>query len=491
MALRADLERLQQEKGAAEAANREYEAKFERLRKERSMGTSFDGQGGGGSADRGRTAATTMGPMWTRGVSVGGGLRQSLSYVPRSVVPKFPAECPPYVYIAWERRFEVFTANQGLGHTISPDAPQITVISFVDKAYLFGHFGEALVTEHKRVWGYICEATAGAPFENRFYECHSISDALRTMREWALPLQPAERHLLVAQLEGVQFMGDEDPKFFFARIFRLETTMRAVDIEKRESELVQIILRQLPDRYDVVKTMTLADPQLTRSRLENTIRSAYSQRKAHEIAKQGPAAGARVEPRNRMLSSSAMVLGTAGPGEAEVNERTTVRYFAAVACRGSNSSSSNTGLTAVACRDSSSSSSNDLAAVVFLISINVAPMISLRPGRRNSSNRSSNRHGESIRSELAESTTAGATSGVLFPRLSTTPASPRVPFSVSSWTWSVGTKNTPAVQSTSCSSWMTTPTSGGPCSWGTRVALPLFTLSDMVRLRQAARGRSR
>ena len=73
-ALRADLERLQQEKGAAEAANREYEAKLERLRKERSMGTSFDGQGGDGSADRGRIAATTMGPMWTRGVSVGGGL---------------------------------------------------------------------------------------------------------------------------------------------------------------------------------------------------------------------------------------------------------------------------------------------------------------------------------------------------------------------------------------------------------------------------------
>ena len=100
MALRADLERLQQEKGAVEAANQEYEANLERLRRERSMGTSFDGQGGGGSADRGRTAATTMDPMWTRGVSVGSGLHQGLSYVPRGVVPKFPAEYPPFVYIA-------------------------------------------------------------------------------------------------------------------------------------------------------------------------------------------------------------------------------------------------------------------------------------------------------------------------------------------------------------------------------------------------------
>ena len=73
--------------------------------------------------------------------------------------------------------------------------------------------------------------------------------------------------------------------------------MRAVGIEKNESEIIQITLRQLPKRYDVVKTMTLADPQLTRLKLENTIRSVYSQRKAHEIAKQWPA-----EPPDGMVS---------------------------------------------------------------------------------------------------------------------------------------------------------------------------------------------
>ena len=65
---------------------------------------------------------------------------------------------------------------------------------------------------------------------------------------------------------------------------------------KSESDIVQIILRQLPERYDVVKTMTLADPQLTHQRLENTIRSAYSQRKAHEIATQWPVMCAPAEP---------------------------------------------------------------------------------------------------------------------------------------------------------------------------------------------------
>ena len=146
-ALRADLERMQKEK---EANTAECEAKLERLRREGSVGTSFDERGGGGSANSRGTAASPMGPMWTRGVSTGSGLGQSLPYVPRDTVPKFPMECPPYVYIAWERRFNIFITNQDLGHTISPDAPPIAVISCADDAYLFGHFGEAIVTEHRR-----------------------------------------------------------------------------------------------------------------------------------------------------------------------------------------------------------------------------------------------------------------------------------------------------------------------------------------------------
>ena len=166
-----------------------------------------------------------MGPMWTRGVSAAGGLRQNLPNFPRDIVPKFPVECSPSEYIAWEQRFEFFIADQDLRHTISPDAPEIAVISCTNSAYyLFGQFGEDLVLEHRRVWGYISEATADAPFENSLYKCHSISDALRMMREWSLPLYPAERHLLVAELERVQFMGDE------------------------ESEIVQFILRQFPER---------------------------------------------------------------------------------------------------------------------------------------------------------------------------------------------------------------------------------------------------
>ena len=251
-------------------------------------------------------------------------------------------------------------------------------------------------------------------------------------------------------------MGDEDPNFFFARISRLEITMHAVGIKKSESDIVQIILCQLPERYDVVKTMTLVDPQLlTRQRLEYITRSAYSQRKAHETAKQWPAVGAPAE----LSSPHALVVGrgfrdggAVGGGGMPWQQQQLQQHWS----RGGGmlrqqqqlqlqqhwprnggmpqqlqlqqhwprdggmprqqqqqqhwprdggmprqqQQSSNTGLVVVACRGSSSNSSNGLAAVGFLISINVAPMLSLPPGRRDNSNRCNNRLGESLRSEV-------------------------------------------------------------------------------------------
>ena len=220
-AAQAELARVQLEKEASDAENREHGMRF---RRERSWGTSFDRQGGDNSAGRRGTAVPTMGPMWTRGVRTAADSEQSLTYVYRGIVPKLPVECSPSKYIAWEQRFEFFIANQGLRHTISLDAPEIAVISSTNNAYLFDQFGEELVLQHRQVWGYISDATVYAPFESSLYKCNSISDALRMMRKWHLPLYPAERHLLVAELERVQFMGDE------------------------ESEIVQFILRQFPER---------------------------------------------------------------------------------------------------------------------------------------------------------------------------------------------------------------------------------------------------
>ena len=165
-----------------------------------------------------------MDSMLTRGVSTGADLGQPVQNFPRGILPKLPVECSPSQYIAWEQRFKAFLTDQGLCHTISSGAPEIAATSYTNNAYLFGQFGENLVMDHRLVWWYISEATADTAFEDRLYECPSISDALRIMREWSLPLFPVQRHLLVAELEKVRFMGDE------------------------ESGIVQFILRQFPER---------------------------------------------------------------------------------------------------------------------------------------------------------------------------------------------------------------------------------------------------
>ena len=66
------------EEAKRKAANRESQAKLERSRKERLLGTSFAGQGGGNAADRRGTAVSAMDSMLTRGVSTGADLGQPL-----------------------------------------------------------------------------------------------------------------------------------------------------------------------------------------------------------------------------------------------------------------------------------------------------------------------------------------------------------------------------------------------------------------------------
>ena len=155
--------------------------------------------------------------------------------------------------------------------------------------------------------------------------------------------------------------------------------------------------------------MTLANPQLTRPRLENTIRSAYSQRKTHEIAKQWPAVGVPAEPSNppdgmvsrgggitrqqqhlqqhwsrdggirrwhatataatatlvsRRWHASAAAAAAATLVSRQWHAAATQlqqHWSRAVTCLGSSSSCSNTGLATVACRGNRSSSNTGLA----------------------------------------------------------------------------------------------------------------------------------
>ena len=81
--------------------------------------------------------------------------------------------------------------------------------------------------------------------------------------------------------------------FLAARFYYCYLTFYYVWAEQR---LIVLLSKIMGGGCDAMKTMTLVDPQLTRQRLENTIRSVYSQRKAHKIAKQWPAVCASAEP---------------------------------------------------------------------------------------------------------------------------------------------------------------------------------------------------
>ena len=77
----------------------------------------------------------------------------------------------------------------------------------------------------------------------------------------------------------------EDPQLFLARVDKLVNTMRVVGIEKSEGEIVQIIVRQLSDDYDVEKLSSLLSSDIARTFVEYTIRTSYTNCKVKELKK--------------------------------------------------------------------------------------------------------------------------------------------------------------------------------------------------------------
>ena len=72
---------------------------------------------------------------------------------------------------------------------------------------------------------------------------------------------------------------DEDPKRFLARVDELVNTMRVVGIGKSEGEIVQKLVCQLSDDYDVEKRSSLSSPDITRTFVEYTIGTSYANQK--------------------------------------------------------------------------------------------------------------------------------------------------------------------------------------------------------------------
>ena len=69
---------------------------------------------------------------------------------------------------------------------------------------------------------------------------------------------------------------DEDPKLFFARVDGIINTLRSAGITKEEREITRIIIRNLPDDYDVERRGVLMKPDITRFEMEEIVRTRHA-----------------------------------------------------------------------------------------------------------------------------------------------------------------------------------------------------------------------
>ena len=176
--------------------------------------------------------------------------------------PRFPTD--PAKVSAWRHRMMLFLNSHGLGYTAKQSINPVNIIS-EDKTILACRHTPQVVTEHKRAWTFLLEATVDVPFEETMLAAQTLEQAWHVIIGWGLPTSDAEKALLVRKLESVQIEVGEDPKTYFARVDKLLNTLKSVGIAKEEREIVRIIIRNLSDEYMVEKrSYPLTMPNISR-----------------------------------------------------------------------------------------------------------------------------------------------------------------------------------------------------------------------------------
>ena len=85
------------------------------------------------------------------------------------------------------------------------------------------------------------------------------------------------------QLETAPNYEDEDPKHFFSRVDQLLTRLRSIDVHKTEQQIVNILVRNLSDHYDIEKRSRLDSPFLQRRDVEHVVRTSWATRKTRQL----------------------------------------------------------------------------------------------------------------------------------------------------------------------------------------------------------------
>ena len=194
-------------------------------------------------------------------------------------VPKFPKNEDEAAM--WHLRFRAHLDGMGLGYTLDHAATPVPVKG--DQRDLISRYGEQPVQQAQTAWACLLDATAGAAFEERVLSAVTVRDAWCQILSWIGPSSEAEKLFLERQLETAPNYGDEDPKLFFSRVDQLLTRLRSADIHKTERQIVNILVRNLSDHYEIEKRSRLDSPLLRRQDVEHIVRASWATRKTRQL----------------------------------------------------------------------------------------------------------------------------------------------------------------------------------------------------------------
>ena len=194
-------------------------------------------------------------------------------------VPKFPKNEDKTAM--WHLGFRAHLDGMGLGYTLDDAVTPVPVKG--DQRDSISRYDEQPVQQAQAAWACLLDATAGAAFEERVLSAVTVRDAWCQILSWTGPSSEAETFFLERQLKTVPNYGDKNPKLFFSRVDQLLTRLRSADIHKTERQIVNILVRNLSDHYEIEKRSRLDSPLLRRQDVEHIVRAYWATRKTRQL----------------------------------------------------------------------------------------------------------------------------------------------------------------------------------------------------------------
>ena len=181
----------------------------------------------------------------------------------------------------WRLRLRAHLDGMSLGYTLDQAVTPVPVKG--DQRDLILRYGEDSVQQAQAAGACLLDATAGAAFEERVMSAMTVRDAWCQVLNCTGPSSEAETLLLERQFETVRNYGDDDPIYFSSRVDQLLTRLRSIDVQKIKQQLVNILVRNLSDHYEIEKRSRPDPPFLRRRVVGHIVRASWASRKTRQL----------------------------------------------------------------------------------------------------------------------------------------------------------------------------------------------------------------